>query len=289
MRVLLMRAAAASGLILLSCPSQAASSLAEDAAAFGTRDGARSMDLSPSGHKLLFITPGPTRESLLRIVDLDSGDRKIILKMSAESRIARLVPLRHRYADRLRIWCHPADQGCDHRIYAAGDAWHRRIEDPTFGATSQRARSRPSSIRRQCDRLVQRSPRIDPDGSLLFATKERRHLDPGYPRRPCRGPGRPHQSRNSTGSSRRARPPQHISAIPKVMCASCLETVHAGTDGQLTGATRFKYRTSGSKDWKPLGGEMGILSSCRRRGAGRRLCAEEDGRPRCPLHDQAGR
>ena len=72
----LMRTAAAAALILSSCPSQAATSLAEDAAAFGTRDGARSMDLSPSGHKLLFITPGPTRESLLRVVDLDSGDRR---------------------------------------------------------------------------------------------------------------------------------------------------------------------------------------------------------------------
>ncbi len=78
------RWAATAATALLAATQVSGATLYEDATAFGSRQGARSMELSPGDHKLLFIALGPTKETMLRVMDLDSGERKIVLNLSAE-------------------------------------------------------------------------------------------------------------------------------------------------------------------------------------------------------------
>ena len=48
-------------------------SIAADAKAFGTRASAQSVDISPSGSKLVMIDPGAGKSSIVSIVDVASG------------------------------------------------------------------------------------------------------------------------------------------------------------------------------------------------------------------------
>ena len=54
--------------------------LAVDAAAFGSRDAATHMDISPDGRHVVFIGPGPGRMSVVFVADLTTGQTKPILK-----------------------------------------------------------------------------------------------------------------------------------------------------------------------------------------------------------------
>jgi dipeptidyl aminopeptidase/acylaminoacyl peptidase len=62
-------------------PAQAADfSLADDAKAFGARERIRSVEISPSGNKLLYVFSGPGRTSLLQHVDLATKATKTVAK-----------------------------------------------------------------------------------------------------------------------------------------------------------------------------------------------------------------
>ena len=54
-------------------------SLADDARAFGARERVRSVDISPSGSKVLFIAAGPGRLSLLQHVDVATSASKTVV------------------------------------------------------------------------------------------------------------------------------------------------------------------------------------------------------------------
>ena len=55
-----------------------------DAKAFGTRQSVESVDISPSGKRILVVDPGPGKSSVLSIVDVASGVVKPILKSAAD-------------------------------------------------------------------------------------------------------------------------------------------------------------------------------------------------------------
>jgi len=59
-------------------------SLAADAAAFGAREAAENMDLSPDGNHVVYVGPGPNRISVVFVADLTTGESKPILKSSAD-------------------------------------------------------------------------------------------------------------------------------------------------------------------------------------------------------------
>ena len=69
MKYLLLLSAVSVGLTAVPANSQQYS-LADDAKAFGARDAAYSVDLSPSGKRLALLVPGPGRSTVLRVIDL---------------------------------------------------------------------------------------------------------------------------------------------------------------------------------------------------------------------------
>ena len=58
--------------------------LATDAAAFGTREAASSMDLSPDGQRIVYVGPGPGKMSVVFSADLKTGNVKPILRASGD-------------------------------------------------------------------------------------------------------------------------------------------------------------------------------------------------------------
>lgn len=62
-------------------------SLADDAKAFGARESVRSVAISPSGKKLLFITAVPTRTSVLQVIDIATKASKIIAKSEGDPKL----------------------------------------------------------------------------------------------------------------------------------------------------------------------------------------------------------
>src|SRR4051794_30072930 len=54
--------------------------VASDAAAFGARQAATNMDLSPDGNRIVYIGPGPGRMSVVFVGDLSTGTVKPIIK-----------------------------------------------------------------------------------------------------------------------------------------------------------------------------------------------------------------
>ena len=70
--------AGVAGIALSSSALAADHSLAEDAKAFGARESIRSVEVSPSGTKLLFIGAGPGRMSTLQYVDIATKAAKTV-------------------------------------------------------------------------------------------------------------------------------------------------------------------------------------------------------------------
>jgi len=64
-------------------------SLADDAAAFGARDGVRGMALSPDGTKLVYVAPVKDRWSSVMIVDVATGTDKPILVSNGAPEVLR--------------------------------------------------------------------------------------------------------------------------------------------------------------------------------------------------------
>ena len=70
---------------LLATPAAAQSQpLAVDAAAFGAREAAANMDISPDGKRVVYVGPGPGRMSLVFSANLETGDVKPILRASGD-------------------------------------------------------------------------------------------------------------------------------------------------------------------------------------------------------------
>jgi dipeptidyl aminopeptidase/acylaminoacyl peptidase len=85
-----MAAAAAAALFVgANAQAQQVHTLAEDAAAFGSRDGVREMALSPDGTKLVYIAPIKDRWSSVMVVDVASGTDKPILASSGAPEVLR--------------------------------------------------------------------------------------------------------------------------------------------------------------------------------------------------------
>jgi hypothetical protein len=77
---------AGAALLLAAASARAAEfSLAEDAKAFGARERVRSVEISPSGKKLLFVMAGPARSSTLQLVDVGTKASKTVVRSDGNS------------------------------------------------------------------------------------------------------------------------------------------------------------------------------------------------------------
>ncbi len=84
MRSKILLAASAAGLCVSAPLTAADPSLIADAKAFGTRQSIESVDISPSGKRLLVVDPGPGKSSILSVIDVASGESRPILKSAAD-------------------------------------------------------------------------------------------------------------------------------------------------------------------------------------------------------------
>src|SRR5689334_11925422 len=85
-----MAAAAAAALFVgANAQAQQVHTLAEDAAAFGARDGVRGMAVSPDGSKLVYVAPIKDRWSSVMLVDVATGADKPILVSNGAPQVLR--------------------------------------------------------------------------------------------------------------------------------------------------------------------------------------------------------
>ena len=77
--------AGAAAVMAVAAPASAAQKpLAEDARAFGVRENIQSIEISPSGNKLLMVTAGKGRASLLQTIDLATKSMKAVAAASGD-------------------------------------------------------------------------------------------------------------------------------------------------------------------------------------------------------------
>lgn len=62
-----------------ACATVNAGTLAEDAAAFGARPSAEQVAISPSGNKIIVLTPGKNAQTSVKLFDLITGESRVIL------------------------------------------------------------------------------------------------------------------------------------------------------------------------------------------------------------------
>ena len=71
--------AAAACAVMFAAPVSAQFSIAQDARLFGKRPGAWSVDISPSGNRVVLLVGGPAGVTVAKVVDLNTGQAKNIL------------------------------------------------------------------------------------------------------------------------------------------------------------------------------------------------------------------
>lgn len=245
-------AVTAASLALIAAQPLSGATLAEDAIAFGTRDGARSMDLSPGGHKLLFVTPGPTRETLLRVADLDTGERKIILKFSADPESLDWCA----FATDTQIICeYSATQRFNNSLVEFSRLVTLGIDGSNVRPIGPRASDLDLDLHQSVGHVIDWSS--DRPGSILLASYHSPQRSEGTLAPDKRGGlGVDRIDLSSLKIDRIELPRETAENYLSDMKGNVRimgEMIHGGTDAQMTGVMRFKYRTAGSKDWKPLG------------------------------------
>lgn len=247
--------AAVVGAALFTVPVAAQYSIAQDARSFGKRPGAWSVDISPSGNRAVLLVSGPASVTIAKVVDLNSGQATNILG-SKDSREAL-------------DWC---EFGSDEYLvcrysgisYEGGSyiPFSRLIsikyDGSNMNSLGQKASSKDRGLRQFDGQVIDWLPN-DPESVLLA-----RHYVPEI---------------GTTGTNiARAREGLGIDKVDlatgkaKVLHSARAEAssymtdgrgnarimvVHEEYDGRATGRTRYKYTTSDSNSWKPLGESVG--------------------------------
>lgn len=252
MRIGFWSAASALALLCVAAPVSAAdSSLIADAQAFGARPAAFCVDISPSGKRVAMLVPGPGRTTVLRVIDLQPITVTNVIKTQGNP-------------DRLE-WCSFAS---DEELICQFGGNGRTGDGTVIGVTRLIAisadgksvkplgqKSGQDTAFRQFDGTV-----LDwlPDspGSVLMA---RAYVpDQGQTGNYNR------DTREGLGIDRVDLSNLKITHVEPPRAAAVdyltdgrgnvriMQTEDTDHDGLLTGIVHFFYRSTGSKDWKPL-------------------------------------
>jgi len=230
-----------------------AGTLAEDAKAFGTREYLQTMDISPSGQKVVMLVSGSAATTVVEVADLQSG--KILRMVDTDGKPERLN------------WCAFAGESnlvCQYRGIDVVDGrlvgFSRLI---TFGSNGsalkelgQKASSRDQYIRQsdgavidwlpgeQGQVLMARNyvPEGETTGRLISRTREGLGVDKidlkSLKATPVEAPRKNASFYLSDGRGN----------------VRLVGSAHANPDtGQLSGIHTFRYRVAGARDWKDLG------------------------------------
>lgn len=248
LRLSLALAALLAGTSISAAPS---TSLAQDAKAFGKRESAWSVKLSPSGGKLVMLAGGPAGSTVVKVFDLATGGSKAILgsKDSKES----------------LDWCDFVNEQkliCRYSGISRLDGilipFSRHILVDAVGGSvrplGQKASDKDKGLRQYDGRVIDWLPN---DGTAILMARQ-------------------YLAEEGTTGTNIARKASGL-AVDRIeldtMDFRTIEHPKDGitdymTDGQgnvrlaisdstfagdLTGKTRFRFRKPGSRDWQPLG------------------------------------
>ncbi|WP_205478674.1 alpha/beta hydrolase family protein [Sphingomonas arenae] len=224
-------------------------SLAADAEAFGLRESAQSMSVSPSGNKVLLIAPGPKRSQLLQLVDMTSGQMSMILKADGEPESFRWCD----FASDTQLVC---KYGGDVRMDSDIVGFSRLV---TLGADGKNIRSlgtpdngRQVGIKQTDGDILDWLP--DQPGNVLMARNYLAEVGIGTNISKGSGLGVDRIDLASGKVSRVESPREGVNDYLTDGRGNVrLMISHDDDDGVLTGVTKFRYRQQGSKDWKDFG------------------------------------
>jgi dipeptidyl aminopeptidase/acylaminoacyl peptidase len=252
MRVRLLSAVSAVALSCVAAPASASDpSLAADARAFGARDAAFSVDLSPSGKRLALLIPGPGKATVLRIIDLTTVAVTNVIESAGSPETLQ--------------WCDFASDDeliCQFggSVISAGDTplgFTRLIAISADGKTikplGQKDHS-DSALRQFDGTVLDWLP--DQQGSVLMARVYVPEMSEtgNYNRETREGLGVDRVDLSSMKITH-VEPPRPAAAdylTDGRGNVRIMETDDTDHEGLLTGAEHFLYRAADSKDWKPL-------------------------------------
>ncbi len=239
--------------LLASTPSWAAptTSLAQDAKTFGKRESARSVNVSPSGNRVVMLIGGPAGSTVVKVFDLTNGSSKAILgsKDSKESLdwcdFANEQKLICRYSGISRV---------DGVLIPFGRHMLVAADGSGMQALGQKASDKDKGLRQFDGSIVDWMPQ---DGTAILMARQYLAEE---------GTTGTNVARTTSGLSvdrieldtmdyRTIEQPRD--AISSYMTDGQgnvrLAIINSEFAGELTGKTRFRYRKAGSRDWQPLG------------------------------------
>lgn len=246
-----MFAAASLAAIAVAAHAQAAHSLADDAAAFGSREAVINPSLSPDGSSVMYITPGPGPKTYAVISNLTTGQTSVMTGADGQPEVLRWCD----YSAADRAVCQVTGSAVTDGVLAGFD---RLIAMDTDGK-NPKLLGQPESFfdasLRQSDATVldwgtrtdgkllmerQYVPEAGKIGSNIVRTKQGLGVD--------------------TVDTRSLRfdsvEPPNASASDYITDGRgnvrIMRVDETKTDGTLTGRTKYYYRTQGSRDWKTL-------------------------------------
>ena len=239
--------------LLASTPLAAApsTSVAQDAKAFGKRESAWSVEVSPSGDKVVMLIGGPAGSTVVKVFDLASGSSKAILgsKDSKES----------------LDWCDFANEQkliCRYSGISRLDgvlvpfSRHMLVSADGSGmqALGQKASDKDKGLRQFDGRIVDWMPR---DGTAVLMARQylaEEGTTGSNIARTNSGLAVDRIELDSMDFKTLERPRDEIGDYMTDGQGNIrLAIINSAFAGELTGKTRFKFRKPGSADWLPLG------------------------------------
>jgi pimeloyl-ACP methyl ester carboxylesterase len=244
--------AAASSLAVSAAVQASEFSLDADAKAFGARERIRSVEISPSGKRLLFISAGPGRSSVLQHVELGTNSTKPIAVSDGDPETL--------------YWC---AFGSDTQVVCKfggyvpmeGDVvgFSRLVTLSPDGGNAKQLGQRQNyynPVLRQYDGDILDWLPDNPGSVLMARAYEGERNRPGSNIRDTReGLGVDRIELGTLKVTQVESPRQEASSFMTDGRGTVriMETAAAtGEEQTLTGVLRYKYRPAGSKEWKPL-------------------------------------
>lgn len=247
---ILLAGSAAYALVAVQAVAQP-QSLAADAAAFGVRDAASNMDLSPDGKRIVYVGPGPGRISLVFVGDLSTGQVKPILKSDGNPESISWCSFvsSERLACRYRAMRPEADI-----LVGYSRMISLNVDGSDLKELGERGSSYDARLRQFDGAIIDWLPG---EGENVLMTRdfvpEAGKMDSNIVRKRD-GFGVVRINVRSLKADIVERPSRQASGFfsdgqGNVRLMSVSETT---PEGRVTGRVRYQYRTANSRDWKML-------------------------------------